>query len=160
VGFEIQADDVLFLYALIRAFKIKTVLELGGLDGFSARCFCWAGAKVWSVDVNSFSINHPDHIMISKNISDIRIEDIGSSIEMIFFDAHCYEEQTKCLELLKRESVITDSTMLVFHDTAGHHQISEKLMVNDLISAGYSCLHVPTEKGLSICRKTIPLEIV
>lgn len=79
---------------------------------------------------------------------------------MVFFDAHCYKEQTECFDLLKKESIISDDVILAFHDTAGHHQISEKLMVNDLISSGYSCLHIPTEKGLSICQKTALLEIV
>jgi predicted O-methyltransferase YrrM len=154
MGPEIQADDVLILSALIRAFKVRTVLELGGLGGFSARCFCGSGATVWSVDINTFSINSPNHTMITKNVADLQPEEIGEKLDMVFFDAHCYGEQTECLRRLKETSLVTDNTLLIFHDTAGSHQISEKLMVNDLISDGYSCLHVPTEKGLSICCKT------
>ena len=160
MGPEIQADDVLILSALIRAFKVKTVLELGGLGGFSARCFCGAGAKVWSIDINPFRINDQNHIMITKNVADLRPEEIGEKLDMVFFDAHCYGEQTECLRRFKEASLITDSSLLVFHDTAGNHQISEKLMVNDLISNGYSCLHVPTEKGLSVCSKTEILGIL
>jgi predicted O-methyltransferase YrrM len=162
MGFEIQPDDVLILSALIKTCNIKTILELGGLDGYSARCFCEAGAKVWSVDVNTFSIEHPQHIMLTKNILELMPEDIGNNIDMVFFDAHCYGEQTECLKRFKKVSLITDNTFLVFHDTGGTkiHQISERLMVNDLVSNGYSCLNIKTERGLSICCKTKLLDIV
>jgi predicted O-methyltransferase YrrM len=162
MGFEIQPDDVLYLTATIKTCHIKTILEFGGLDGFSARVFCEAGARVWSIDVNPFSIDHPSHTMITKNIADLQPDEIGQKIDMVFFDAHCYKAQTDCLERFKEAGLITDETLLVFHDTGGSciHQISERLMVNDLLCSNYSCLHIKTERGLSVCCKTPLLDIL
>lgn len=163
MGSEIQPDDILILSALIKTCNIHTILEVGGLDGFSANVFCdIADTKVWSIDINTFNINRHNHTMITKDIGELLPEDINCTLDMVFFDAHCYREQTTFLENFKQKSMITDDTYLIFHDTGGDmiHQISERLMVNDLTSDGYSCINIKTKKGLSICHKTQLLEIV
>jgi predicted O-methyltransferase YrrM len=51
----VQDDEALFLYALIRVTKIRRVLEIGGLGGYSARNFCVAVGNhgiVYTVDLN------------------------------------------------------------------------------------------------------------
>jgi predicted O-methyltransferase YrrM len=45
VGGPIQDDEALLLYAIVRVMRLRTILEIGGLDGYSARNFLKAVGK-------------------------------------------------------------------------------------------------------------------
>ena len=110
----------------------------------------------------------------------------GKPLDLIFFDCHDYSAQWDMFHRLRKESVITDDTVLSFHDTNLHprqivqwaypvedgwvHQRIERGMVNELKQLGYDALvlgtpmavhgpHLPFRHGLTIMKKFKPLAI-
>ena len=68
----IQDDEALLLYALIRVMKLQTVVEIGGMSGYSALNFCKAvgnEGKVVSIDINKTPQMAPNHISIQKDVN-------------------------------------------------------------------------------------------
>ncbi len=118
----IQDDEALFLFALIRVMQIKNVLELGGLQGYSARNFCTAvgpQGRVYTVDVDRVPTVAPNHFTIQKNASDLTPDDIErTKLDMVFFDCHDIQAELMLYyRLLLNKLVIDDRTVFVFHDT-------------------------------------------
>ena len=73
-GGPIQDDEALLLFALIRVMRMRRVLEIGGLRGYSARNFIEAvgnGGKVYTVETGSLEPIAPNHIVLAKNAHDV-----------------------------------------------------------------------------------------
>jgi hypothetical protein len=171
----IQDDEALLLFALIRVLRIGRVLELGFLDGYSAVNFLRAvgpSGSVYSCDIGRVPKLTENHFPICKSAADITAVDLGNSpVELLFFDCHDLDAQLVCFDRLKASGMITDSTILVLHDTGTHpgklhrkdykvgpaefvHQPVERAMVNRFAEMGYSplCLHIDPSK----CSKDLP----
>ena len=70
VSGPIQDDEALFMYAIIRGMQIETVLEIGGLNGYSARNFLAAvgpEGTVFTCDVNPVAQIANNHVVLIKN---------------------------------------------------------------------------------------------
>ena len=169
----IQDDEALLFFALIRVTRIKRVLELGGVPGYSAKNFCEAlnGEGVvytadWGVD-GPIALQGANHKVIVKNVADIIPEDVDNKpIDLVFFDCHAYEAELCAFQTLKRAGIITDKTIFAFHDTnllatemsLGYPGISyevedgwvfcppERQLVNDFKEMGYDIINLGTEK--------------
>jgi hypothetical protein len=162
----IQDDEALLLYSIIRTCNIKTILEVGGLNGYSANNFLHAvtdQGKVYTVDISSVNKIKDNHIVITKNAQDVNTQDIDSSyIGLVFFDAHAYDEQMQLLNNLISSNLIDDNTIIALHDTNTHplqvcswsyqtndgwiHQPVERNMVNTLVDDfGYNCINFHTQ---------------
>ncbi len=79
VNGEIQDDEALFLYAIIRGMRLKRVLEVGGLNGYSATNFVKAveeDGMVYTIDINEISRVAPNHKTILKDARLIVAEDV------------------------------------------------------------------------------------
>jgi hypothetical protein len=169
----IQDDEALFLFALIRVTRINRILELGSFPGYSAKNFLEAingNGMVYSVDwgvdgvTPYLSLNHK---VIVKNVADIDANDLDNKpIDLVFFDCHAYEASLCVFQNLKRAGIITDKTILAFHDTnllpsedaLGYPNISyeveggwvfcppERQLVNDFKAMGYDILNLGTTK--------------
>lgn len=118
----IQDDEALLLFALIRVTRIKRILELGSAYGYSAANFCAAigdHGTVYSVSIPEVCPKLADnHVVFHKDIVDLTPEDLGGEpIDLVFFDCHAYEAELCVFQRLRRAAVITDKTILVFHDT-------------------------------------------
>lgn len=167
VGGPIQDDEALFLYSIIRGMRIKTVFEIGGLFGYSAKNFLEAVEEdgyVFTCDVNPVPTFGRNHIFLHKNALDITKDDFyGKIIELMFFDCHDYDVQMEVLNRFSKYNIINDSTVLAFHDTNTHpaqffpsykneegwvHQTAERKMVNTLYDQGWHpfCLHTKHSK--------------
>ncbi len=168
VGGPIQDDEALFLYSLIKGMRIKTVFEIGGLFGYSAKNFLEAVGEdgfVFTCDINPVPMIDKNHIFLHKNALDITKDDFdGKIIELMFFDCHDYDVQMKVFENFSEHNIINDDTVLVFHDTNTHpqkffdfayeteegwiHQTAERRMVNTLYDRGWNpfCLHTKHSK--------------
>ncbi len=171
----IQDDEALLLFALIRVTRIRRILELGASFGYSAKNFCVAignNGTVYSVDwhVDSTCPKVADnHVIIIKNVADLMPEDLGNEpIDLVFFDCHAYEAELCAFQRLRRASIITDKTILVFHDTnllptkdaLGYSDISyeveggwvfcppERQLVNDFKEMGYDILNLGTDRDV------------
>jgi len=186
----IQDDEALFLYSLIRVTQIRRVLEIGGFQGYSAANFCAAVGEhgiVFSVDLNQVPLVAANHVTIQKDAGLVSATDVGGKpLDLVFFDCHDYSAQLNLFHRLRREFIITDDTLLSFHDTNLHpkqivgwaypvedgwvHQNVERRMVNELKQLGYDALvlgtsmaahgpHLPFRHGLTIMKKFRPLAI-
>lgn len=169
----IQDDEALLLFALIRVTRINRILELGSFPGYSAINFCKATGgegMVYSVDWGVDGVTPKlaeNHTVIVKNTADVTPEDLDNKpIDLVFFDCHAYEASLCAYQNLKRAGIITDKTILVFHDTnllpsedaLGYPNISyeveggwvfcppERQLVNDFKEMGYDILNLGTTK--------------
>jgi O-methyltransferase len=160
IGGPIQDDEGLFLFALIRCMRLRRVLEIGGLGGYSARNFLAAvgpSGVVYTVDVNPVPRLADNHITIQRDCRTVGAKELGSApIDLVFFDCHAYEPQMTLLKNLQTCGVVHDRTVLSLHDTNTHprqfawwafetadgwvHQVAERKMVNELRNDGYEAL--------------------
>jgi SAM-dependent methyltransferase len=162
----IQDDEALLLFALIRVMRLRTVLEIGALGGYSAANFLkavGADGAVFSCDVNPVATLAPNHRVIIKNARLLDKNDFDDvRLDLVFFDCHNYQVQMELFVSLRRAGVIVDRTILALHDTNLHprqmlpwaypvtgedvgfvHQPAERRMVNDFKRMGYDaiCFH-------------------
>jgi len=161
----IQDDEALLLFGLIRVMRLKRILEIGGLSGYSATNFLAAageGASVYTIDINPVAKVGPTHITIQKNASDIMPADLDhKSLDMVFFDCHVYQAQMAAFLRLRAANIVCDRTVLAWHDTNLHpkkfspigtqvyggwaHQPEERQMVNEIRRMGYDVISFHTE---------------
>lgn len=184
----IQDDEALVLYAAIRCMRIKNVLEIGGQTGYSARNFLEAVGDdgfVITIDCDHLEPLATNHLFIHKNTDEVSISDFdGLDLGLVFFDCHDFRRQLELYDRLKQGGVITNDTVLAFHDTNVHpykvapwayestdgwiHQSAERLMVTEFIRRGYSevsfhtksSVHsgdLPYRHGLTIMQYNKPL---
>lgn len=165
----IQDDEALLLFALARCMRIRTVLELGGLDGYSARNFCRAvgpDGQVFTVDLKPVAPVAPNHRTMAMDVGALTRADIGGAeLDLVFFDCHDFDAQMALFHRLTAEGAITHRTLLALHDTNLHpvkmadwvypldgggfvHQPVERRMVNALKAEGYDAvmLHTPLDR--------------
>lgn len=171
VGGPVQDDEALLLYAAVRTMRVRRVLEIGGLSGYSARNFVRAmawerKAEVYTVDLNPVESVAPNHHTICKDAALLTPDDLhGQPLDLVFFDCHVFDAQMDLFVRLKNHDLIHDKTVIALHDTNLHprkqapwaypvsdadgsagfvHQAVERRMVNVLRSQfGYDafCAH-------------------
>lgn len=176
VGGPVQDDEALALYALVRVMRVRRVLEVGGLNGYSARNFLAAlgdetDAAVYTVDLNPVKSQAPNHHVITKDCALVTAAELhGKPLELIFFDAHVVDAQLALLDRLAAAGLLRPDTVVALHDTNLHprktapwsypleregrvegwvHQAAERVMVNALRQRGWDalCLHMPAERA-------------
>jgi len=184
----IQDDEALLLYSIIRTMRIHNIIEIGGLSGYSAKNFSEAiiDGKIYTVDINPVPKIADNHIVLTKNCQLIDKNDIPDKIDMIFFDAHVYQEQIDLYNTLKNNDIIDDDVILSFHDTNLHpyktvdwsyylekqqgwcHQPVERKLVEYFKQLGFDalCFHtkleehtIPFRHGVTIMKKYRTLSI-
>jgi hypothetical protein len=185
----IQDDEALFLFSLIRTMCLKRILEIGGLAGYSAMNFvkaAGADAIVYTVDLNPVHQIAPNHVTIQKNAALLTALDVENRpLDLVFFDCHLFGVQMTAFRTLRSAGMITDDTVLAWHDTNLHphkffasdmphvpggwaHQPDERQMVNEIRRLGYDVIsldtkahmhgpHLPFRHGVSIARIFKPL---
>jgi hypothetical protein len=183
VAGPIQDDEALFLFGLIRVLRIRRVLEMGGLGGYSATNFLAAvgdRGAVYTVDIAPVPRCGDNHHPIQRDAALIVAADVGSEpLDLVFFDCHVYGAQITAFHTLTRQGIITERTLLALHDTGLHptqivdwaypiadgwvHQPVERRMVNDFKRMGYDALildvapenlgDIPYRQGLTIMQK-------
>jgi hypothetical protein len=164
VSGPIQDDEALFLFALIRVMRIRRVLEIGGLSGYSATNFIRAVGSdgiVYTIDIYPVPKVAPNHVTITMDARLVTPEVFGKQpLDLIFFDCHEFEAQMEMLSRLSDTGMIVDRTVLAFHDTNLHptqktpssyqveggwvHQHVERRMVNELHALGYDAISLDT----------------
>lgn len=161
----IQDDEALFLYSIIRGKRLQHVLEIGGLEGYSASNFLRAveasNGIVFTVDINPVPQLAPNHVVITKDARALTPEDLhGQPVDFVFFDCHDYDVQMRVFNRLREQGCITDDTVIALHDTNTHvrqytessyhthdgwvHQPAERRMVNTLRAIGYDAFLLHT----------------
>jgi predicted O-methyltransferase YrrM len=176
VGGPIQDDEALALYAIVRVMRVRRVLEVGGLNGYSARNFLAAlgdetDAAVYTVDLNPVKPQAPHHHVITKDCALVQADELhGRPIDLVFFDAHVVGPQLALLDRLADARLLRPDTVVALHDTNLHprktapwsyalehdggvegwvHQAAEREMVNALRERGWDALslHLPRERS-------------
>ncbi len=164
----IQDDEALFLFSVVRGMRLKRILEIGGLSGYSARNFIAAmgiDGILYSVDINPVPVISSNHRTIQKDAKTIDATDVDSRhLDMVFFDCHVYDAQMDMFQRLKDQGVITEKTILALHDTNTHptqvvewayntcdgwvHQHVERKMVNEFVQMGYHAFSLHTQPSV------------
>ena len=179
VGGPIQDDEALMLYALVRTMRMRRVLEVGGLSGYSARNFLAAlgddeGTMVYTVDIDPVASQAANHVTITKDCGLVTPDELHRQpLDMIFFDAHALEPQIALLDRLDRAGMISAHAVIALHDTDLHprksapwayalvedghcrgyvHQAVERRMVNRLRERGWDALCLHMDHGRSDAR--------
>ena len=126
IGGPIQDDEALVLYGLVRTMRLKRVLEIGGLSGYSARNFLAAlswdtDTAVYTVDLDKVQSQATNHFTIQKDVGLLEPRDVHDKpLDLVFFDAHVYDAQMEMFLRLRRFGLITDETVIALHDTGLH----------------------------------------
>ncbi len=178
----IQDDEALVLFSIIRTSRLKRIVEIGGLSGYSAKNFLEAtdGGTVITIDINSVPNMGLGHNTITKSAADVTKEEIGERVDMVFFDCHHFEASLSFFNNMIEGGIIDDDTILVLHDTNLHynkitpdsfhngegwvHQVAERDLTNHFFDLGYQVLSLgtkphshnetfPYRHGLTICKK-------
>jgi predicted O-methyltransferase YrrM len=186
VAGPIQDDEALLLFAVIRVMRLRRVLEIGGLDGYSARNFCEAvgpEGSVYTIDQNYLPAIAPNHATVKRDVAKINAADVGNApLDLIFFDCHDYAAQMGLYHRFCDTGMITSRTVIALHDTNLHppvpgkvtidggwaHQPVERRMVNDLHRLGWDAfvldtrmkdhdIDLPVRHGLTLMRQFVPL---
>lgn len=162
----IQDDEALLLFGLVRCSRVRHILEIGCLNGYSARNFvkavAWCGdGTVTSVDTGMMERVSPNHFTVMKDAGDLSLSDIPGPVELLFLDCHAYEPQKHVIDLVV-EHKNTEKLFIVLHDTNTHpfkyvpeaygldgggwvHQPVERVLANELQeSYGFGAVHVHT----------------
>jgi predicted O-methyltransferase YrrM len=147
--------------------RVRRVLEIGGLNGYSARNFLAAlgdetDAAVYTCDINPVKSQAANHFVLTKDCARIQAHELHDRpLDLIFFDAHALQPQLLLLERLQQAGLLTPDTVLALHDTNLHprktapwsypleqdgqvvgyvHQAVEREMVNQLRDRGWDAL--------------------
>lgn len=178
---EMQDDEALFLFALVRGCRISRVVEFGGLFGYSAKNFCEAvswmpKSQVYSVDIAKVPKVAENLTVLRMSAGDVRPEHLDNApIGLVFFDCH-HASQNQVMQNIA--PLITDETVIAIHDTnliydldtgqPRRHQPIECDLANSIRAMGYDafsirtrpeqhCLEFPLRTGLTILQKFRPL---
>ena len=164
----IQDDEALFLFAMIRGMRMRRILEIGGLSGYSGENFIRAVGEhgvVYTVDMNPLEARAPNHKVIIKDARHMTYDDVDAEpLDLVFFDCHDIV-QLHIFCQLRNVGAITDRTVLALHDTNLHyapyqapwsvyvpekdgyaHQPVERHMANEFKKVGYNVFHLHTTK--------------
>lgn len=166
----IQDDEALLLYGLIRCTRISRILEVGGLEGYSAKNFLAAMAEgeeniVYTVDIRETPRISKSHKVLVKGADSVGPQDLDwLPIDLVFFDCHCLNSQLALFHKLVLSGIIVDDTTLVLHDTNLHpgkfidgayeteegwvHVACERQMVNIFHELGYDCISLGTKMAI------------
>ena len=182
----IQDDEALLLFAAVRTMRIHNILEVGGLDGYSATNFLKSiiSGKLYTVDINYVKKLADNHIVLRKDCRFVTSKDVPDKIQMIFFDAHDYDAELQMFNTLLDQKIIDEDVTLAFHDTNLHpkklaswsyllgrekgwcHQTAERRLVEHFKSLGFDalCFHtkineptIPFRHGITLMKKYKPL---
>ena len=129
----IQDDEALFLYSLIKGSRMRRVLEIGGLSGYSALNFLSAldrstgNPTLYTVDFNEVPVQTPKegsarHKIVIKNAVNLTSQDLDDErLDLVFFDCHDMV-QMKVYENLVKIGLVDDKTVIALHDTNLHYE--------------------------------------
>ena len=94
-----QDDEALFVYGIVRAMRMSSVLEIGGQTGYSANNFLQAmtvtNGIVYTVDVNPVKLRHATrHKFIQKDAKYLTPQDVDNKpLDLVLFDCHVLDVQ-------------------------------------------------------------------
>ena len=169
VSGPIQDDEALFLYSIIRGCRLERILEIGGLNGYSARNFLKAltytkNGILYTCDIKPVRVFAKNHKVIIKNALHLTKDDLDKKpLDLVFFDCHDMIQMDVYKKLVSKK-IINDTTILALHDTNLHyppfqhcgkyikkengyaHQPVERDMVNLFKNLGYDIFSIYTDK--------------
>lgn len=169
VGGPVQDSEALLLYALVKVTLARKIVEVGGLNGYSARNFLKAlpnNGTLYTIDINKVPSQGPNHFVITSDAGKVDPAVFGKDVvDLVFFDCHHYRAQMSLLARMEQGGLIGPNTILALHDTNPHprkfaawskcngkgewiHQSVEREMVNRLTLMGWHsvCLHTLPER--------------
>jgi len=123
----LQDDEALLLFALSRALGVNRVLEIGSLNGDSARNFlsavrCTLRAKVISVDPSpTVPMLAENHVVVRKDAASLSSADLDNlPVELLLLDCHDYQASQKVVRRILSQQLLSATGLIVLHDTGLH----------------------------------------
>lgn len=153
---QVQNEEALLLYSVVRTMRVRRVLEIGGLAGYSARNFLSAMAwdvdtALYTVDINPVASQAANHFTLCKDAALVDAVDLhGKPLDLVFFDCHVYDAQMKMFVRLVEQGIITDATLIALHDTGLFPQQSFapwSYAIRDA-DGGYGYVHQEVERKM------------
>jgi hypothetical protein len=164
VAGPIQDDEALFLYSIIRGSRLSRILELGGLDGYSAKNFLSAlnygkPGVLYTCDINPVKKLAPNHKIITKNVLDLTRDDVDNiPLDLIFFDCHTMLQMNMYYNLLAC-GMINDNTVIALHDTNLHYPYPSFNPGGRFIKQENGFSHQPVERAMVNIFKTLDYDV-
>ena len=130
----IQDDEALLLFSLIRCMRLRTVVEVGGASGYSARNFCRAVGplgRVITLDLYPVPQVAANHVVVVGDATLVGRNELQiGHVDLIFFDCHVYDVQMTLLKNLIANRLVDDDTVIALHDTNTHPPQSSARVVS------------------------------
>ena len=158
----IQDDEALFLYSIIRGCRLQRILEIGGLNGYSAKNFLQAleyttNGVLYTCDINPVNILAKNHKVIIKNALELTIDELDNlPLDLIFFDCHDMVQMEIYCKFVNY-GIINDNTVIALHDTNLHYPPYQQWGVYIPEENGYA--HQPVERNMVNIFKSIGYDI-
>lgn len=143
-----QDDEALLLFAVVRALGVRRILEVGGLNGFTATNFiaatrCHPGARVYTVDTQTVASVGKYHRVLQKSAADLVAKDINHTpVDLLLLDCHNFTASVRMLKRILSKRLLSANGIVALHDT-GLHAAGLIYMpgpggVTDKVARGYS----------------------
>jgi len=151
VSGPIQDDEALFLYSIIRGCRLQRILEIGGLNGYSATNFLQAlsfgtDGILYTCDLHPVPVLAENHKVIIKNALDLTIDELDNKpLDLVFFDCHDMIQMDIYYKFVNN-NIINDNTILALHDTNIHYPPYQHCGVYIEQEKGYA--HQPVERNM------------
>jgi hypothetical protein len=159
----IQDDEALFLYSVIRGCRMSRILEIGGLNGYSAQNFLAAlkypgnNGVLYTCDIGPVPKLADNHIILIKNAIHITSDELGNKpLDMVFFDCHDMI-QMDIYKKFRNENIVDDNTVLALHDTNLHYSPWNKF--GKFVPSGNGFAHQPVEREMTNVFKDMGYDI-
>ena len=154
----IQDDEALFLYSIIRGCRLERILEIGGLNGYSAKNFLQGlsynkNGVLYTCDLNPVPVLAENHKVIVKNALDLTIDELDNKpLDLVFFDCHDMVQMDIYYKFVDNK-IINDNTILALHDTNLHYPPyhSGGIYIKEENGFSYQCdgIYIKEENGYS-----------
>lgn len=153
---NLQRDESIFLYGLLKVLRPKVVVEFGFLNGFSSSVILSAldkTSRLYSYDNSdyaknsalSFTRKHRNFFFQSKRQEDFDPKDVGGSkLDFVLVDAS-HDLQVNIITFEKIKDSLTDDSLIMVHDTGLWHR---KFMKEE----HFACLNTTAHKWLDADR--------
>jgi len=104
--------------------RLRTVVEIGGLSGYSARNFCAAVGplgRVITLDLHPVPQVAPNHVIIVGDATQVGRKQLQvERVDLVFCDCHVYDVQMNLINNFLADCLIDDDTVIALHDTNTH----------------------------------------
>ncbi len=145
---NLDKNSLEFLKFLIKAFKIKKVLEIGTFNGYTANELCKI-SEVTSIEKDQNNTYPEGFHVIYGNALTI-IPNLNSAFDLILIDA-TKKEYIDYIKLLEKYKIVNNNTIIIADNVISHKSKVQNYL--DYVKENYHSFTLDIGKGLEISKK-------